>query len=315
MTTAAGAERHEHLVDNPTPARLDAWLASQPSLADCGLSRSDCAPSRRRGTVTVNGVTARPAQRLRAGDVVVVLVPPARPPANLIPQDIPITVIHEDADIVGGGQTGRPLRAPRPGPSGWHTGQCPAGPLPRHSRRGWRNPARHRAPTGSGHLRAHGVVAKNQLAHQRLTDQMRERSVQKEYLAATVGVVTPDRDTINAPIARHPYHRQRMAVVEDGRAAVTHYRSVDLVAGHTLLEISLETGRTHQIRVHLAHRRFPILGDPVYGRPSDLVSRQFLHAARLAFHHPGNGSWVNYRAPLPPELARAWDALRNRRDV
>ena len=314
MTTAAGAERHEHLVDDPTPARLDAWLASQPSLADCGLSRSRLRALTSEGHVTVNGVTARPAQRLRAGDVVVVLVPPARPPANLIPQDIPITVIHEDADIVVVDKPAGLSVHPGPGhPDGTLVNallaRCP-------DIRGVGGEIRpgivHRLDRDTSGLM---VVAKNQLAHQRLTDQMRERSVQKEYLAATVGVVTPDRDTINAPIARHPYHRQRMAVVEDGRAAVTHYRSVDLVAGHTLLEISLETGRTHQIRVHLAHRRFPILGDPVYGRPSDLVSRQFLHAARLAFRHPGNGSWVNYSAPLPPELARAWDALRNRHDV
>ena len=309
MTARAEILRYERVVSDGAPARLDSWLAGQPELADCGLSRSRLQALANEGQVTVNGQLARPAQRVRRGDVIVVNVPPARPPVNLIPQDIPISIVHEDAAIA---VVDKPAGLPvHPGPGHPDNtlvnallARCP-------DIRGVGGELRpgivHRLDLDTSGLL---VVAKSQLAHQRLTAQMQNRTALKEYTAVAVGAVAPESGAIDAPIGRHPYHRQRMAVVADGRAARTHYRTVASPAGHSVLAVTLETGRTHQIRVHLAHRRCPLLGDKVYGRASALLERQFLHAARLGFHHPATGRWNEFHAPLPPELERTLDALR-----
>ena len=139
------------------------------------------------------------------------------------------------------------------------------------------------------------VVAKTQPAHIRLTEQLKDRSVLKEYLGVAVGLVTPASGVIDAPIARDPRHRQRMAVDAGGRVARTHYETEAELPDHTLLRLRLETGRTHQIRVHLAYQGYPLLGDPVYGKASDRIGRQFLHAARLGFRHPETGEWSRTR--------------------
>ncbi len=307
MTTHA--ERHEFVVVDPSAGRLDAWLAGRPVLADTGLSRSRLQSLVLAGHVTLNGQPVRPAQRVRSGDLIVVTVPPAQSLTDLPAQDIPLDVIFEDADIV---VVDKPAGLPvHPGP-GHPDGTLVNALLARcPDIRGVGGEIRpgivHRLDLGTSGLM---VVAKNQLAHQRLTEQLRDRTVAKEYHAIAVGVVTPQSDTIDAPISRHPYHRQRMAVVEDGRAARTHYRTAESLDGHTLLSISLETGRTHQIRVHLAHHRFPILGDPVYGRPSDIIGRQALHAVRLAFAHPATGRWSEFTSPLPADVAGALATLR-----
>ena len=310
MTITTNIERHELVVANPSPPRLDAWLADRSELAATGLSRSRLHALTRAGNVTINGEPGRPAQRVRAGDVIVVIVPPAQTVANLEPQDIPITIVYEDSDIaVVDKPPGLPVH-PGPGhPDGTLVNallaRCP-------DIRGVGGEIRpgivHRLDLDTSGLL---VVAKNQLAHQHLTEQLKNRTVSKQYRAVAVGIVAPEADTIDAPIGRHPYHRQRMAVVEDGRAARTHYQTEATAAGHTLLSLSLETGRTHQIRVHLAHRRFPILGDAVYGPATKLLDRQFLHAARLGLHHPATGQWMEFNAPLPLALTQAWDRLRN----
>jgi 23S rRNA pseudouridine1911/1915/1917 synthase len=231
-------------------------------------------------------------------------------PTDLLPQDIPVGIVYQDDDIVVVDKPAGLSVHPGPGhPDGTLVNallaRCP-------DIRGVGGELRpgivHRLDRDTSGLL---VVAKSQLAHQRLTEQMKLRAITKEYQAVAVGMVTPDTGTIDAPIARHPYHRQRMAVVEDGRAARTHYRTAENLNGHTLLTVSLETGRTHQIRVHLAHIGFPVLGDQVYGRASQILDRQFLHAARLGFHHPITGEWSEHESPLPPKLARTLRELRN----
>jgi 23S rRNA pseudouridine1911/1915/1917 synthase len=310
MTSAADIQRYQYVVVDPNPNRLDAYLAGITELASQGLSRSRLHALTVEGCITVNGQSTRPAQRLHTGDIIVVTVPPARLPTDLLPQDIPVGIVYQDDDIVVVDKPAGLSVHPGPGhPDGTLVNallaRCP-------DIRGVGGEIRpgivHRLDLDTSGLL---VVAKNQLAHQHLTEQMKNRTVSKQYQAVAVGIVTPEADTIDGPIGRHPYHRQRMAVVEDGRAARTHYQTEATVAGHTSLSLSLETGRTHQIRVHLAHRRFPILGDAVYGRASELLDRQFLHAARLALHHPATGQWMEFNAPLPLELAQAWDRLRN----
>lgn len=159
------------------------------------------------------------------------------------------------------------------------------------------------------------LVAKTLAAHTHLTRDLQERRITREYRAIVNGVVTAG-GTVDAPIGRHPVHRTRMAVSHGGRAAVTHYRVLARFAAHSFLAVRLETGRTHQIRVHLAHLGFPIVGDPAYGgRPrlpagadAELVAllrgfrRQALHACAIRFRHPASGEWLEFDAPLPADM-------------
>ena len=312
MTAAAVSARYEFVVGgNPRPSRLDAWLAGQPRMPAAGLSRSRLHALATDGLITVNGAPARPAQRVRHRDVIVVLAPPPQSPADLAPQDIPIAVVYEDSHIVVVDKPAGLAVHPGPGhPDGTLVNallaRCP-------DIRGIGGELRpgivHRLDRDTSGLL---VAAKGQLAHQNLTEQLKNRAMVKEYLAVAVGRVTPESGTIDAAIARHPYHRQRMAVSAGGRSARTHYETEEALAGNTLLRVRLETGRTHQIRVHLAYLGYPVLGDAIYGRGSGRAGRQFLHAARLGFWHPASGEWSEHRAPLPDELAHALGRMRNR---
>ena len=290
-------------------ARLDAWLAQLPELSAAGLSRSRLQALATDGLITVNGSVARAAQRIRPQDAIIVRVPPARSPADLIPQDIPVPAVFEDEHlIVVDKPAGLPVH-PGPGhPDGTLVNallaQCP-------DIRGIGGELRpgivHRLDLNTSGLM---VVAKTQQTHQRLTEQMKNREILKEYRAISVGLVTPDSGTIDAPIGRDPRHRQRMSVDAGGRAARTHYETLGELRGHTLLKLVLETGRTHQIRVHLEYLGYPLLGDAVYGNASTLTGRQFLHAARLGFRHPVTGAWMEHCVDLPGDLSRVLSALR-----
>ena len=156
------------------------------------------------------------------------------------------------------------------------------------------------------------VVAKTHAAHQALSEHLKARRVTKGYLALATGSVRLSEGRIDAPIARDPRQRKRMAVVEGGREARTSYRVIERMGSNTLLEIYLETGRTHQIRVHLAYMGNPILGDAVYGKKDPLLARHFLHAYHLGFQHPISGAPVEFRSPLPDDLAGVLDRLRGK---
>ena len=306
-----GGDRYEFIVgDIPQSSRLDAWLAGQPELAAAGLSRSRLQSLAVDGSVTLNGAPARPAQRLRPGDVVIVCVPPARPPEDLIPQNIPLSVVYEDDHLV---VVDKPAGLPvHPGP-GHPDGTLVNALLARcPDIRGIGGELRpgivHRLDLDTSGLL---VVAKTQLSHQNLTEQMRRREMLKEYAAVAVGLVTPESGVIDAPIGRDPRHRQRMAVTAGGRVARTHYETQEELPENTLLAVRLETGRTHQIRVHLAYLGYPVLGDDVYGKPSVPLDRQFLHATRLGFRHPTTDRWMEHRAELPADLAEVLDLLRS----
>lgn len=302
---------YEFVVDGPSErSRLDAWLAQMPELSAAGLSRSRLQALAAEGMITINGGIARPAQRIRHRDTITVCVPPARSPADLVPQDIPVPAVFEDEHlIVVDKPAGLPVH-PGPGhPDGTLVNallaRCP-------DIRGIGGELRpgivHRLDLDTSGLM---VVAKSQTSHQRLTEQLKNREFQKEYLAVAVGMVTPEAGTIDAPIARDPRHRQKMAVDAGGRHARTHYETLEELEGHTLLNLVLETGRTHQIRVHLAYQGYPLLGDSVYGKPSASVNRQFLHAARLGFHHPVTGEWMQHNSVLPDDLSAVLETLRD----
>jgi 23S rRNA pseudouridine1911/1915/1917 synthase len=167
------------------------------------------------------------------------------------------------------------------------------------------------------------VVARNLTAHKRLVDALQSREVKREYLAVVNSVLTAG-GSIDAPIGRHPVDRKRMAVVSGGKASLTHYRVEERFRAHTLVRVQLETGRTHQIRVHMAFRHYPIVGDPVYGGRLRLPKsaddhviavlsgfrRQALHATRLTLEHPVGGERLSWQADVPPDMAQLIEALR-----
>src|SRR5690348_376369 len=159
------------------------------------------------------------------------------------------------------------------------------------------------------------VVAKSEHAYSVLKRAFKERTVDKRYAALVQGHPDPTRGTVDAPIDRHPGSDYKFAVVEGGRPSVTHYETVEAFRAATLLDIALETGRTHQIRVHMAAIRHPCVGDLTYGADPVLarrlgLSRQWLHARSLGFTHPGSGEWVEFETALPPDLQHALDVLR-----
>ncbi|MFH1646098.1 MAG: RluA family pseudouridine synthase, partial [Chloroflexota bacterium] len=154
------------------------------------------------------------------------------------------------------------------------------------------------------------LVAKNRVAQANLSAQFKSRAVKKSYLVLVKGRLTPEKGVIEADIGRDPRNRQRMAVVARGREARTAYRVERYIGGYSLLEITPETGRTHQIRVHLAAIGFPVVGDATYGVASPHLARQFLHASRLGFRLPSTGEWVEFGAPLPEDLEKALREIR-----
>ncbi len=231
----------------------------------------------------------------------------------LAPEAIPIDVVYEDDDVFVLNKPAGLVVHPAPGHASGTLVNALLAHAPGISVGGSNRPGIvHRLDKDTSGLM---VVAKTDRARSTLVAQWNERSVRKGYVALASGVVEPDEGTIDAPIGRDPSQRQRMAVTAKGRPAVTHFDVRERFAAVTLLNVEIETGRTHQIRVHLAFIGHPIVGDPVYGgrvgrRDEPWLSRQFLHAARLAFRLP-DGREVVFEAPLPPDLQTVVDALRS----
>jgi 23S rRNA pseudouridine1911/1915/1917 synthase len=250
----------------------------------------------------------KPGEKLEAGEKLTVLLP-APVPAQPLPEALPLNIVYEDASmIVVDKPAGMPVH-PGPGHSG-HTlvnallAHCPD--LPGIG--GVQRPGIvHRLDKDTSGLI---IAAKTDRAHGSFTRQLAERRIKKSYLALVEGRLDPPEALIDAPIGRDPNNRKRqMLRGVGGREAQTSYRVRDHFRGYTYLEASPITGRTHQIRVHLASLGHPIVGDEVYGRPSTLVSRQFLHAWRLAFLHPVDASHLSFEAPLPEDLYSALNTI------
>lgn len=254
----------------------------------------------------------RASQRLRAGDRIGVDIPAARPAgAGLEPEAIPLSILYEDRDLLvvdkPAGMTVHP-GAGRPSGTLVHAvlAHCPDLPgIGGELRPG----IVHRLDKDtSGVL----VVAKTEAALRHLQAQIQSRRARRDYLALVHGRIARRVGTIDAPIGRDPRHRTRMAVVASGRRAVTHYRVAESFDQATLLEARLDTGRTHQIRVHCAHLGHPVVGDGVYGRRPNPwgLQRQALHACRLAFVHPASDEEMTFNAPLPDDIEAALRLLR-----
>ncbi len=307
-------------VQDGAGSRLDAWLAAR--LPD--LSRSRLAALLEAGHVAVNGQPVRKSHRVEAGEVVDVVVPPPEP-SRVEPEALPLPIVYQDGDVAVLDKPAGLVVHPAPG----HRSGTLVNALLHHigdlsGIGGVLRPGIiHRLDRDTSGLL---LVAKNDEAHRALAEALKRREIRRIYLAASWGHLADDRLTVDAPIARSPTHRQRMAVVPGGRRAVTHFHRLERWLAADLLRAELETGRTHQIRVHLAHVGHPVVGDLVYGQAGargmsgpaapwaraleKRVPRQFLHATELSFAHPRTGEPLRFQSPLPPELQQPLDWAR-----
>lgn len=315
--------------------RLDAFLAARVP----GVSRTTLKRLIDDGEVLVAGRPSKPSYKLRGGEEIEVETPEP-PPADLTPEEIPLDILHEDEEVavvnkpagmvvhpaagvhsgtlanalayrfaVGDGEKGGR------GDGATEAASSNVTPSPRPPRVG----IVHRLDRDTSGLL---VVAKTARAHESLSEQFRVREVYKSYVALVHGLVREERGRIEEPLARDRTNRTRMAVVRGGRAALTVWRARRLYARLSLLDVQIKTGRTHQIRVHLAWMKHPVVGDETYGAGRDRavteprlrariqqLGRQFLHAERLAFRHPTTGERLLFTAPLPTELQSFLDWL------
>ena len=287
--------------------RLDAFLASSLD----GLTRSQAARLIESGEVAVNGRAVSKSYKLAGGEDVAVTLPEPEP-VEAVPQDIPLDVVYEDADVIVVNKPSGMVVHPAPGhPDGTLVNallyHC-AGTLSGVG--GALRPGIvHRIDRDTSGLI---IAAKNDAAHQYLSAQLADHTLARTYECIVVGALREDRGTVDAPIARHPTDRKRMAVVAGGREAVTHWEVIARYPGYTHVRCKLETGRTHQIRVHLAWRNHPILGDTVYGhkKPELGQSSQCLHAKELRFVHPRTGEPVTVSCGLPDYFTALLEKLR-----
>ena len=287
--------------------RLDAFLS-----ADGALTRSQAARLIAEGRVRVNGKPAAKSARLSGGETVTVDVPQLRETA-LPPQDIPLDVVYEDDDVIVVNKPTGLVVHPAPGhPDGTlvnallhHCGDSLSG-IGGEKRPG----IVHRIDRDTSGLI---IAAKNDTAHLALSAQLKDHSLSRTYECLVTGNMKQDSGTVDAPIGRSSADRKKMAVVPTGRRAVTHWEVVARYPGVTHLRCRLETGRTHQIRVHMAYIGHPILGDTVYGakKPVPGLTGQCLHATGLRFVHPRTGEPVELHCPLPPEFTAMLQKLQN----
>ena len=287
--------------------RLDAFLASSLD----GLTRSQAARLIESGEVAVNGKTAGKSYKLAGGEDIAVTLPEPEP-VEAVPQDIPLDVVYEDADVIVVNKPSGMVVHPAPGhPDGTLVNallyHC-AGTLSGVG--GALRPGIvHRIDRDTSGLI---IAAKNDAAHQYLSAQLADHTLARTYECIVVGSLREDRGTVDAPIARHPADRKRMAVVAGGREAVTHWEVIARYLGYTHVRCRLETGRTHQIRVHMAYIGHPILGDTVYGAKKEVpgLTGQCLHAVGLRFLHPRTHEVVELSCPLPEEFTRMLQKIR-----
>ena len=287
--------------------RLDRYLAG----AVEGLTRSAAAKLLEEGQVTLGGKPLGKNYRLQGGEVLTVSLPEPEP-AEALPQNIPLDVVYEDADLIVINKPVGLVVHPAPGhPDGTLVNallfHC-AGSLSGVG--GALRPGIvHRIDRDTSGLM---VAAKNDFAHLSLSAQLQDHSLRRTYEAVVVGNVREDRGTVDAPIGRHPTDRKKMAVTDkNSRPAVTHYEVLRRYPGYTYLRCRLETGRTHQIRVHMAYIGHPLYGDTVYGAKKGAadMTGQCLHAVALDLTHPRTGERMHFTCPLPEEFTRLLQKL------
>ncbi|TFB60444.1 RluA family pseudouridine synthase [Cryobacterium sp. Sr3] len=298
------------LPDGLAGVRVDAGIAKL-----FGFSRSFAAEVCEAGGVTLDGVVAGKSDRLHGGAWLEVSWQPKEALA-IVPIPVPdLTIVHDDESIV---VINKPSGVAAHPSVGW-TGPTVVGAL---SAAGYRIATSgaseragivHRLDVGTSGLM---VVAKSETAYTALKRAFHDREVEKIYHSVVQGHPDPSTGTIDAPIGRHPRSDWKFAVIAGGKDSVTHYETLEAFPSASLVEVHLETGRTHQIRVHMAAQRHPCVGDAMYGADPSItarlgLTRQWLHAKQLAFHHPDTREWVTFTIDYPADLAHALDVLRD----
>lgn len=291
--------------------RLDTWLSGKME----NSSRTYTQKLVENGKVTVNGKNTKTNYRLKAGDSVTIEIPPPEV-LNVIPEKIDIDILYEDEDII---VINKPKGMVVHPAAGNYTGTL-VNALLEHCKdslsdiNGVIRPGIvHRIDKDTTGIL---VVAKNNTAHEFLSEKLKEHDINRIYTAIVEGVIREECGRVDAPVGRHPVDRKRMAVnIKNGRRAVTHFKVLERFNDATLVELRLETGRTHQIRVHMSYIGHPLIGDEVYGRhrQSHDTQGQALHARLLGFVHPRTGEYLEFEAELPEYFKTLIDELRNER--
>lgn len=288
--------------------RLDKWLAAPER--DLQMTRSAVQLRMEQQAVLVNGTPVPKNYRQRGGDVIEITLPEPEP-LTLEPENIPLDIVYEDADLLVVNKPKGMVVHPAPGHATgtlvhallYHCGDQLSGI------NGVIRPGIvHRIDRNTSGLL---MVAKTDAAHQSLSAQIQAHSFTREYQAVAVGRFREPSGTIDAPIGRHPVDRKKMCVTQkNSKRAVTHYETILAYQKAAHLRLRLETGRTHQIRVHLAYLGHPVLGDDVYGKPYPGLEGQCLHAAKIGFVHPTTGQYLEFESPLPDYFRRVLRQLR-----
>jgi 23S rRNA pseudouridine1911/1915/1917 synthase len=298
----------------PVPEGLDGLRLDAALSRLFGLSRTAAVTVIENGGASLDGRIRGKSDRVLAGSVLEVELPGAAPTTFAPPQVVEgLTIVHEDDSII---VVDKPVGVAAHPSGSWEGptvigGLAAAGHRVATSGAEERQGVVHRLDVGTSGLM---VVAKSEHAYTVLKDAFRERTVDKRYHALVQGHPDPMSGTVDAPIDRHPTAAYKFAVVAGGRDSVTHYETIEAFRHATLLDIHLETGRTHQIRVHMAALKHPCVGDITYGADPTLskklgLERQWLHAVKLSFAHPDDGRWVSFESPYPADLQRALDTI------
>jgi 23S rRNA pseudouridine1911/1915/1917 synthase len=298
------AHRVVSFIANESGLRLDKYVSEK-----CPeLSRTQAQKLVSDGLVTVNGQVAKAGFKLSAGDRVRITLPPPR--ESPAPEAMPLSIVYEDSDLLVVDKPAGLTVHPAPGHPSHTLINAILSHVPRLPEADdlQRPGVVHRLDKDASGLM---VVAKNKEAQLNLASQFKARSVVKAYLVLVKGHLTPDDGVIEAPIGRDPCNRKRMAVAAqgEGREARTDYHVLRRIGDYTLLEVRPETGRTHQIRVHLSAIGYPVFGDRVYGARSEKLPRLFLHACRLGFRLPSSGEYREFTSNLPPDLERVLEDI------
>ena len=284
------------ITENQAGERIDRFLADSQD-----LTRSCLQKILKEGEVIVNGKSVKANYKLRKGDRIEFEIPEAVEP-DIVAEDIPLSILYEDADVLVVDKPKGMVVHPAAG----HYSRTLVNAVMYHCKgelsgiNGVLRPGIvhriDRDTTGSI------IICKNDMAHNEIARQLKEHSINRRYRAIVTGVLKDEEGTIEGAIGRDKKDRKKMAITADGKPAVTHYRVLQRFKHYTYVECVLETGRTHQIRVHMASIGHPLLGDEVYGRRSDKYKceGQCLHAMTLGFHHPRTGEYIEVNAPLPP---------------
>ena len=293
-------EQEEERVDKCIAALIDS------------LSRSFIQKMIKEGRVCINGLPVKASYQVKAGDDLSFLLPKAQEP-DIEPEDIPLDILYEDSDVLVVNKPKDMVVHPAAG----HYSHTLVNAVLYHCRgqlsgiNGVLRPGIvHRIDKDTTGVL---IVCKNDRAHNALAEQLKEHSITRKYRAIVCGNLKEDEGTVDAPLGRHPQDRKKMAIVRSGgKRAVTHYRVLERFGNYTYIECRLETGRTHQIRVHMASLGHPLLGDEIYGRAKSpfKLEGQTLHAMVLGFIHPTTGEYMEFEAPLPEYFEKLLEKLR-----